>query len=83
MKNPMLEQLNRLPSNNVNNNLLTMLQNSSNPQQFIQNMIAQNPQINTLVQQYGGEDPKAAFYEYARRNGKDPNLILNMLKKYM
>ena len=83
MGNPMLDQLNKLPSNNQNNNLISMLQNASNPQQFIQNAIAQNPQVNMLIQQYGGGDPKAAFYEYARRNGKDPNLVLNMLRRYI
>lgn len=77
----MLNQLKQLP--NSNNNLLTMLQNSNNPQALIQNMIARNPQINTIINQYGGGDPKAAFYEYARRNGKDPNLVLNAIKKFM
>lgn len=81
MENPMLNQLKQLPNNN--NNLLSMLQNAENPQVLIQNMIAQNPQLTNIINQYGGGDPKAAFYEYARRTGKDPNLVLNALKKFM
>lgn len=81
MGNPMLNQLKQLPNNN--NDLLSMLQNASNPQALIQNMISQNPQITNIINQYGGGNPKAAFYEYARRNGKDPNVVLDALKRFM
>lgn len=77
----MLNQLKQLPNNN--NDLLSMLQNASNPQALIQNMISQNPQITNIINQYGGGNPKAAFYEYARRNGKDPNVVLDALKRFM
>lgn len=60
-----------------------MLQNASNPQALMQDMIAKNPQINNLIYQYGAGDPKKAFYEYARRTGKDPNIVLNAIKKFM
>ena len=70
MKNPMLNQLR--PS--LNNN------NSNNKTEVLQNLLAQNPQINTIINQYGNGDPKTAFYEYARMTGKDPDLILNMIK---
>ena len=40
MGNPMLNQLKQLPNNN--NDLLSMLQNASNPQALIQNMISKN-----------------------------------------
>lgn len=82
MGNPMLNQLKQLP-NNARPDLLSMLQKSSNPQALIQNMIAQNPQINNIINQYGGGNPKSAFYEYARQTGKDPNLVLNAIKKFM
>lgn len=81
MGNPMLNQLKQLPNNN--NDLLSMLQNASNPQALIQNMISKNPQITNIINQYGGGNPKAAFYEYARRNGKDPNVVLDALKRFM
>lgn len=67
----------------LNNPLLTMLQNSGNPQQIINNLITQNPQINNLINQYGGGDPKTAFYEYARLTGQDPNQVLSALKNFL
>lgn len=73
MKNPMLNQLR--PSSNNNNN------NSKN--EVLQNILAQNPQINTIINQYGNGDPKTAFYEYARITGKNPDLILNMIKNLL
>ena len=72
MKNPMLNQLR--PSSNNNNN-------SKN--EVLQNILAQNPQINTIINQYGNGDPKTAFYEYARITGKNPDLILNMIKNLL
>lgn len=84
MVNPILQKLSpqNLTSSN-NNDILTLLQNSNNPQQFINNIIAQNPQINNLINQYGNGDPKTAFYEFARINGKDPQQVLNILQKFM
>ena len=67
----------------LNNPLLTMLQNSGNPQQIINNLITQNPQINNLINQYGGGDPKTAFYEYARLTNQDPNQVLSALKNFL
>lgn len=52
---------------------------SNNPQAMINQMISQNPQINQIITQYGG-DPKTAFYKYAEANGVDPNYILNLFK---
>ena len=60
-----------------------MLQNSGNPQQIINNLITKNPQINNLINQYGGGDPKTAFYEYARFTGQDPNQVLSALKNFL
>lgn len=75
----MLEVLNQKPQKS--NNLIDMLSKADNPQQLISNLIQNNPQITTLINQYGNGDPKAAFYEYARRNGQDPEQILNLIKR--
>lgn len=80
-RNPMLNQLGQSPSNN-GISMLNMLQNSQNPQALIQSMVAQNPQVNQLIQQYGNGNPKAAFYEFARIQGQDPNQVLNSIKKF-
>ncbi len=72
MKNPMLNQLTKPSLNNNNSN-----------NEVFQNLLAKNPQINMLINQYGNGDPKTAFYEYARMTGRDPDLILNMIKKML
>ena len=59
--------------------MVQMIKSSGNPQQMVNQMISRNPQLNQLINQYGG-DPKTAFYKYAEANGVDPNEILNMMK---
>lgn len=83
MQNPMLQKLSQNSSPISNNNMLNLLQNSNNPQQLINNILSQNPQITNLINQYGNGDPKAAFYEYARISGQDPQQALNLVQKFM
>ena len=83
MPNPMLEKLDQARQQPQTNNILSLLQNSNNPQELMRSMLAQNPQITNLINQYGHGDPKTAFYEYARINGQDPQQILNMIKKFI
>lgn len=52
---------------------------ANNPQALVSQMMANNPQVKQIINQYGG-DPQTAFYKYAEANGIDPNEILNMLK---
>ena len=78
----MLNQLRSL-SQPQNNNLIDLLNSSNNPQQLMQDLIAQNPQLHQMIMQYGGGNPKAACYEYARLSGQDVNQVLNLLKRYM
>ena len=54
------------------------LKATSNPQAFVNQMMTNNPQVQQIINQYGG-DPKTAFYKYAEANGIDPNEILKML----
>lgn len=79
--NPILQELSQI--NKTNNNILSLLQNSNNPQELVNNILASNPQITDLIKKYGNGDPKTAFYEYARQNGQDPQAILDMVKKFM
>lgn len=63
--------------------MMQMLRASKDPQQMLQSMASQNPQIKQImdyIQQSGG-DAKAAFYKLANEKGIDPNQILNMLKQ--
>lgn len=83
-QNPMLQELNRInQTNNNSNNIIDLLQNSNNPQELINNILASNPQITDLIKRYGNGDPRTAFYEYARQSGQNPEAILNMVKKFM
>ena len=59
--------------------MVQMVKSSGNPQAMVNQMISKNPQVNQIIQQYGG-DPKTAFYKYAEANGVDPNEILQMMK---
>lgn len=76
--NPMLQMLNQSRSS-TNNNMISLLKNSPNPQALLNNLLAQNPQVTGLINQYGG-NPKTAFYALAQQKGIDPNSILDMLK---
>lgn len=51
----------------------------NNPQAMVSQMLSQNPQVNQIINQYGG-DPKTAFYKYAEANGVNPDDVLNMLR---
>lgn len=79
--NPMLNQLKPLQNSSSNGlyDMIAMVKNSKNPQALINNMMAQNPQINGILNQYNG-DSKAAFYGLAQQRGINPNAILKMLK---
>lgn len=74
MTNPMLEKLR--PSQN----LLSALQRSQNPKEFIESTIANNPQVNDLIQAYGNGDARTAFYSLAQAKGQDPEKIIQALK---
>ena len=56
--------------------------NSSDPHSFIQNMVANNPQLKNVMQlfQSSGMSPKQFFYQYAQQQGVNPDQFLNSLK---
>ena len=59
--------------------IMQSIRSSGDPQAIVNNMLSNNPQINQIIKQYGG-DPKTAFYKYAEANGVNPDEILNMMK---
>ena len=59
--------------------MVQTIKSCGNPQAMVNQMITQNPQVNQIINQYGG-DPKTAFYKYAEANGVNPDEILNMMK---
>lgn len=56
-----------------------MIKTCGDPQGLVNQMVNQNPQINQIIKQYGG-DPKTAFYKYAEANGVNPDEIINMMR---
>lgn len=60
-------------------NIISMFRGAGNPQAMIQTMAQNNPQVQKVLQQYGG-DAKQAFYGVAKQAGIDPDELLGMLK---
>ena len=56
-----------------------MIKAAKNPSALAQTMVNQNPQVQKMIQDAGG-DPKKAFYNAAKQKGIDPDEIINMLK---
>lgn len=55
-----------------------MLKATNNPQQMVNQMMSNNPQVQQIINQYG--DPKTAFYKVAEEKGINPDEILNLFK---
>lgn len=81
--NPMMQQNNqRLPILKNNLKSISSLLKSSNPQELIQSMVQNNPQMQSLLQNFQQSNltPKQFFYQYAQNMGIDPNEFLNSIK---
>lgn len=69
-----------LPSLKNNLNLIQgLLKNSNDPSSFIQNIIMNNPKMKNVMNtfQSSGMTPKEFFYQYAQKQGVDPDQFLN------
>lgn len=66
----------------MKNDIVSMLKQSSNPQQLLQNMARANPQVASVLQevQANGGDARSLFYRKAQQMGIDPQAVLNQLK---
>lgn len=71
----------------MNNNELTflmqMISGGNNPQQLIQQMISQNPQLQVILNQaqQSGLSPKDYVMQYARQNNINIQPILKLLNQ--
>lgn len=63
-------------------NLLKQFLSSSNPQEFIQNMVMNNPKMQNVMQlfQNSNMSPKQFFYQYAKTKGVDPDQFINSIQ---
>ena len=59
--------------------MVQTIKSCGNPQAMVNQMLSQNPQVQNIIQQYGG-DPKTAFYKYAEANGVDADEIIKLMK---
>ena len=67
-------------NNNYINNLNQLLSMGNNPQQIVQNAIAQNPQLQQLFSQIGGGvNAKTLVMQIAQQRGIDLNPMLQLL----
>lgn len=59
-----------------------MLKGKQNPQQMLQMVAQQNPQISQVLNIVNGSgmSPKQMFMNLAQQKGIDPNSIINILK---
>lgn len=60
--------------------MMGMLQAVKNPQQALMAAAQQNPQLNAVMQMCQGKDPQSVFYEQCKKQGIDPNTVINALK---
>lgn len=75
-----INQRRTLPSLKNNFNLLkNLINNSSNPTSFVQNLIMNNPKVKPIMESFNssGMSPKQYFYHYAKQQGIDPDQFLN------
>ena len=69
-------------NNNYINNLNQLLMMGQNPQQIIQNAIAQNPQLQQVFSQMGGGiNAKALVMQIAQQRGIDLNPMLQVFSQ--
>lgn len=86
--NPLLNNGNMIPNNNVMQNIqniknmMNMFNMSQNPQQAIQQLAMQNPQINQIMEmaKSTGGNLEQLFKNMCQQQGIDPNTIINQLR---
>jgi hypothetical protein len=60
--------------------MMNALRTMQNPQQAMQQMIGQNPQLKSIMQMCNGKNPKDVFYAECEKQGIDPESILSQLR---
>ena len=77
-----LKQTNQPAQNNVIQKIIQMAKSGNNPQQLLNSLAGQNPQLNQVMQliNSGKMTPKQIFMNMANQQGVNPNDIISMLK---
>lgn len=76
MANPMMAML---MQNSPIKQTMNMVKTAANPNAMMNQLLNQNPQVQQILQQYGG-DAQKAFYGTCKQMGVDPEQILSQLK---
>ena len=80
--NSLFQQLNPSQTRPLPSNIKQMIQNfktMSNPHAMIQEVLQNNPQINSMIQAANG-NPEKAFRDLAKKMNVNPEEIISMLK---
>ena len=77
-----LNQTNQPSQNNGIQKIIQMAKSGNNPQQLLNSLAGQNPQLNQVMQlvNSGKMTPKQLFMNMANQQGVNPNDIISMLK---
>ena len=77
-----LNQTNQPAQNNVIQKIIQMAKSGNNPQQLLNSLAGQNPQLNQVMQlvNSGKMTPKQIFMTMANQQGVNPNDLISMLK---
>ena len=77
-----LNQTNQLSQNSGIQKIIQMAKSGNNPQQLLNSLAGQNPQLNQVMQlvNSGKITPKQIFMNMANQQGVNPNDIISMLK---
>ena len=77
-----LNQSNQPAQNNIIQKIIQMAKSGDNPQQLLNSLAGQNPQLNQVMQlvNSGKMTPKQIFMNMANQQGVNPNDIISMLK---
>ena len=77
-----LNQTNQPAQNNIIQKIIQMAKSGDNPQQLLNSLAGQNPQLNQVMQlvNSGKMTPKQIFMNMANQQGVNPNDIISMLK---
>lgn len=70
-----------MQGNNPMNFLMQMMGMGNNPQQIIDGMVKQNPQMSVIMNQMksSGMNPKDFVIQYAKQNNIDVGPLVNMM----
>lgn len=60
-------------------NMMQAIRAAQNPQAEVSQLVARNPQLSSVLQQYGG-NAQQAFYGMANQFGVNPDEVLSMIR---